>query len=1164
MPPFLASLVFSIIGKVTGMFTSAFSMAFDIFKSGLKNAVYFQKTGIATARQLGMSYEQSIAYTDTLTRRTKDLALAYGITKEQVAELQKTISDSTARGIMLSDSEADRLAQISKLVGNQTAGVFTDAIINTMGGQLSTMENAVSNAYATAAKSGLNAAKFSSKVAQNLGLANKFAFRDGLNSLTRMTALSEKLGYNLSSIEAAAEKFSNFDTAIETSAHLNMLGGSAGLYGSNPLQMMYESMYDPEKFNKSLTDMLKSYGRYNRKTGMGEVSAINMDMIREISKQLGIGMNEAVSIAKNSSVIREKEAIAGTYLNRIAGDDQMKRDFILNKAQIDTTTNQMYVTGENGQKYSMAELATPGSQGAKWLESTYAYANKSDSEIMAESAQKLTSIDEKLSGMAESIYATFAEKMMPYFHKLNGYLDEIKPAIKDVIIPVIRAIADFIKPGIDFAIAHPIITAVGYGILSVFAGAFRVWIASYSMSWLRAGSAFTKVGSGFSNFLKGFGNFFKGFGTKIATAFRGLHTGLRTIGNKLISGVRGLSSIGTKIWNGLKGFGNVLKGIGGKIVNAVKGIGDFLKSGWNKIAQPAKNLAGKTGEALKNAGRATKGAARTAGQAIKSGAQSAARGTGNFFRSTGRAVGNAARGTVQTFKDIGVYGKYVVENAKAARSSGNLGKNLINIFKPAAKIAKDGQMYSSALKNANNGLLLGKNLRAAKDVASIARGAKVLGSVGASAGLGIAGMAINTTTDYATKADLIDKNSFTERNLHRGGAMLEGAGIGAAVGSVVPVIGTAVGAAVGGVAGYGVEYVKQYMDFHEKTGGNLWDFMKRDVQEFGEEFKKGVHNAARLVNDPSYRAEIGRKIKNMFVNMGRDFSEWIGGITDWVVGAKNKVVAFARNFTDVFEAMARILTGDYVSDRPKKLVKAMLDFWDNPIQTIKNAYNSVTSLVKNVFEGIKNFFGTIWETVKDALSKVGIDIGSIRNEAKNGAEAHANGGIVGGNSYVGDKILTKLNSGELVLNTVQTEKLFTALKAVDNITSIVANKRNGVSSFLPKSSPEKVTSIVAKPIGEKEYIYKPSKSELAGSGAGNVKVNDINVKISGEIKLSGNGGSVNFNSRDLLNDQSFVRSLKDLIKESISRDMQGGRVMNDVSMMRGMPSNQSVFGKFSR
>ena len=1128
MPPFLASLLFSILGKFTGMITGAFGMAFDIFKSGLKNAVYFQKTGIATARQLGMSYEQSIAYTDTLTRRTKDLALAYGITKEQVAELQKTISDSTTRGIMLSDSEADRLAQISKLVGNQTAGVFTDAIINTMGGQLSTMENAVSNAYATAAKSGLNAAKFSSKVAQNLGLANKFAFRDGLNSLTRMTALSEKLGYNLSSIEAAAEKFSNFDTAIETSAHLNMLGGSAGLYGSNPLQMMYESMYDPEKFNKSLTDMLKSYGRYNRKTGMGEVSAINMDMIREISKQLGIGMNEAVSIAKNSSVIREKEAIAGTYLNRIAGDDQMKRDFILNKAQIDTTTNQMYVTGENGQKYSMAELATPGSQGAKWLESTYAYANKSDSEIMAESAQKLTSIDEKLSGMAESIYAKFAEKMMPYFHKLNGYLDEIKPAIKDVVIPAISAIADFIKPGIDFAIAHPIITAVGYGILSVFAGAFRIWIASYSMSWLRAGSAFTKVGSGFS-------------------------------------------SIGTTI-----------KSIGTNILKSLKWIGDLFKGGWNKLTRlfsPAKNI---------------------------------------------------AKGAVGTVKDIGRYGKYVIDNAKAARSSGNLTKNLLNIFKPAAKIARNGQMYNAALKNANNGFLLGKNLRAAKDVASIARGAKAVGSLGASAGLGIAGMALNTTTDYAAKADLIDKDSFTERNLHRYGTALEGAGIGATVGSIIPGVGTAVGAAVGGIAGYGVEYVQQYMDFHEKTGGNLWDFMKRDVQEFGEEFKKGIHNAARLVNDPSYRAEIGRKIKNMFVNMGRDFSDWIGGITDWVVGAKNKVVAFARNFTDVFEAMARILTGDYVSDRPKKLVKAMLDFWDNPIQTIKNAYNSVTSLVKKVFEGIKNFFGTIWETVKDALSKVGIDIGSIRNEAKNGAEAHANGGIVGGNSYVGDKILTKLNSGELVLNTVQTEKLFTTLKAIDKIASIVdnntksglylssfdrrntyssinagvyntsniggnayntvSNARNSVSSFtainrpigntinntrnggiggfstslLPKSSPEKVTSIVAKPIGEKEYIYKPSKSELAGSGAGNVKVNDINVKISGEIKLSGNGGSVNFNSRDLLNDQSFVRSLKDLIKESISRDMQGGRVMNDVSMMRGMPSNQSVFGKFSR
>ena len=60
--------------------------------------------------------------------------------------------------------------------------------MNHMGAQLSTVQGAVSKAYATAAKSGLNAAKFSKEVAKNLSMANKLSFRDGVNGIIRMTA----------------------------------------------------------------------------------------------------------------------------------------------------------------------------------------------------------------------------------------------------------------------------------------------------------------------------------------------------------------------------------------------------------------------------------------------------------------------------------------------------------------------------------------------------------------------------------------------------------------------------------------------------------------------------------------------------------------------------------------------------------------------------------------------------------------------------------------------------------------------------------------------------------------------------------------------------------------------------------------------------------------
>lgn len=48
---------------------------------------------------------------------------------------------------------------------------------------------------------------------------------------------------------------------------------------------------------------------------------------------------------------------------------------------------------------------------------------------------------------------------------------------------------------------------------------------------------------------------------------------------------------------------------------------------------------------------------------------------------------------------------------------------------------------------------------------------------------------------------------------------------------------------------------------------------------------------------------------------------------------------------------------------------------------------------------------------------------------KSAAEAHAQGGLVGGSSYSGDNVLTRLNSGEMVLNKHQQQNLFNAINS---------------------------------------------------------------------------------------------------------------------------------------
>lgn len=199
MGSLLKFLGFGLLKTIFQVFTSGAYGAMSVIQTAFKTAVEYHQKGIEFARSLGMSLKQSQAYTDVLIRRATDLGFKYGISAKAVQELQENLSQATGRALMLNDADAERMVQINKLVGSQTASQFTSEISRHMGGQMSAITGAVSKAYATAAKSGLNAAQFSETVAKNLSLANKLSFRDGVNGIIRMTALSEKLGFNMQS-----------------------------------------------------------------------------------------------------------------------------------------------------------------------------------------------------------------------------------------------------------------------------------------------------------------------------------------------------------------------------------------------------------------------------------------------------------------------------------------------------------------------------------------------------------------------------------------------------------------------------------------------------------------------------------------------------------------------------------------------------------------------------------------------------------------------------------------------------------------------------------------------------------------------------------------------------------------------------------------------------
>ncbi len=420
MGAILVGLLLQMVSGVGGLFGGLFNFVKGGIGQAWSAARQYNQEGIAFGRQMGLSLREANAYTEVLVNRASKLGMAYGLSAKQVMELQTNLANASGRALMLNDQEAERMVQLNKVVGANTVNAFTTEMMTHMGGQLSAVQGAVSKAYAIGAKSGLNAAKFSEAVAKNLGLANKLSFRNGVEGIMRMTALSEKLGFNLQSVEQAANSFMELDKSIENAAKLQMLGGAAAAYGSNPLTMAYEANYDPEAFGERMTNALKGLATFDASKGVAEVNGMNRDFVKNIAQAMGISMDEAMSIAKKQAEVGYKENAYASTLGRFSKEQQ---DFIINKSYVDPTSGHLMMNDVRGNQVDLSKV-NPNDIGAI-VQELSKFDNKSELDIMTMQAQSLTSMDEKFKGIETSYEAKIANPIIESIDDINKLVNWI-------------------------------------------------------------------------------------------------------------------------------------------------------------------------------------------------------------------------------------------------------------------------------------------------------------------------------------------------------------------------------------------------------------------------------------------------------------------------------------------------------------------------------------------------------------------------------------------------------------------------------------------------------------------------------------------------------------------------------------------------------------------
>lgn len=1105
---FLGGLGLGSLNGVLSILTAGMNGALSLAMSAMNAMTQYHQESIEFARNMGMSLQQSQAYTTVLTERAAKLGDKYGVAADAVKELQRNLSDATGKAVMLNNADAEKFLQMNKLVGSNVTKQFTSEMMNHLGGQIHAVEGAVSKAYATAAKSGLNAAQFSEKVAKNLSLANKLSFRDGVNGIIKMTALSEKLGFNLQSIEQAANNFMEIDKAIENAAHLQMLGGAAGAYGSNPLTMAYEANYDLEAFTERMTKTLGGYATFDVKTGMANVNGMNRDFVKNIAQAMGISMDEAMSIAKKQAEIKYKESSGLAAKVRALNLSDEQKDYLINASYIGKD-GKLKMTDENGIEKDVSGFTQ------NELNKMMSLNNKSDEEIMEQQALTLTSINEKLEGKENSLIATLAEGVNGSIEKINTLIEEFAPEIlkeAQKLAPKIgNAIDEFVgfirKHGDEFAEG---IVKIGnflgfiYDHWAIFLGAF---LGVHFISWFAKFSGI--LGSGFE-ILKNI------FGATTRTA-RAAATGIKGLFSKggskaTVIDIRTGEEAASKSGGVLSRISNFFKGL--KNSSFMTKLSEII----GKFSTACKSLTTSISTAATRIGTITTRFSRFVGGIIYDISEA----LGGILKFLGTKGGSAAFASVTSLGFSGV------ELNDVKRQMEELDKS----FK-AGKISQDE--YTKELKELRNQ----KN-----EALGAGAGGAALGAIGSEFGpwVAIIGAIIGEYIGrWIGKAWNSIANPITE---FWNGPLREG--MKKAFGTVISnTIINSVGSLVDGITnGYGVILENIVSGFGDIFEG-AWEGIKTSIVGSWDGLMKILHG-----DFSGFIDILESEINGFFKAVNATVSGIWKAFQAPFLGGWELLKGIANSAVDVWDGI--IAGGIRLVQLGKTARDNIIEAYSSSSQYIKDTWNeyvvapwnSITTSFKNGLDSILGFFRDIRNGAKAIWNKISnFSFNDLKEWALSSIPGHAEGGIIEGDSYTGDRVITRVNSGEMVLTKEHQKFLF---KFISNIPTNTLTNNNDVK---------------AKPVGEREYIYTPTNNNK-GNGVTEVTVKDINLNINGTLKLDAGNFIKNIDINQLLNDSSFISSLKELIKNSINNDMNGGRFLNDNATLRGSLGTTTYWGRY--
>ena len=395
-------------------------------KVGYEKFKEVDQAGHDFGRNMGMSTDELKKHTSSLYKTYGGLAKKLGMEFKDMYKFQISYADATQKAAMLTSNQVGTMAALSRNTGEEAVSVASKNLDVFASSADATIEY-LAKGTARASLEGLNVKQYSEAFANNIKMASKYTFKEGITGIQKMTLLSQRLKFNMESIGSAMDKFSTIEGAIEASSKIQVLGGSFASNFGNPLEVMSQALLDGEGFTKRIIDSVSSQARFNSKTGEVDLSPIDKQRLKAYADALGISYDEIHNMATQT---RKSEEISRVVGNNFSEDEIA---YLSNKSQYNKEKGVWELIDAEGIAHDITKMSKGELDSIRKTDSQEKILNGNVSDIkkyVQDIASNQTSFNEDVTKITESTalgiggiidgLGGFAKTLMTWVSSLSG------------------------------------------------------------------------------------------------------------------------------------------------------------------------------------------------------------------------------------------------------------------------------------------------------------------------------------------------------------------------------------------------------------------------------------------------------------------------------------------------------------------------------------------------------------------------------------------------------------------------------------------------------------------------------------------------------------------------------------------------------------------------